>query len=158
MIKFLLIFGIVISMGLTGVYSANAERSVIDTPFKNDRLSCHGPVTVGDEKKYFCEWTGLSETVTKEAIRNAGEVPEEQLIQESKEEHEAAKQQVEKVKDTRTDVEITIDRLIEKRDKGKANPADIKLLTVLEGIQNECELGIDQGALIQKYLKLTVRL
>lgn len=123
-----------------------AERSTVEVPFD---YHGHGCTFDQDKVIYTCHWEGSSETVTKQGLNDAGIIPPEQIIKESKEAHEEA--ETEKEKASRTPQEAFLDSLQVKSDKGTISSADAELLRLLKEMEDSCQLGIEHGALIQGY-------
>jgi hypothetical protein len=126
---------------------AYAERSTVEVPF-----AFHGHSCTFDEQevKYHCTWEGSSETVTKEVRTEAGVIPEDQLAEERKIEHDIAKA-IQDKPDKKTEQELLIERLADKIDKDRATPADKELYRLMKAVQETCYFGIEEGRLIQNY-------
>ncbi len=139
----IIIVASVFAVGISNVYG---ERSTIEVPFDYHGTSC----TFDQEKAtYTCIWQGSTETITKEGIQDAGVIPPEQILEESKEAHEVAVE--EKLEINQTEAERLIERIQAEIDRGTASDADLELLRVLEEVQTKCYFGIDEGRLIQKF-------
>lgn len=137
------IIAVIFAIGISNVY---AERSTIEVPFDYHGTSC---TFNQDEATYTCVWQGSTETITKKGIQDAGEIPPQQLAEESKTAHELAIE--DKVDIELTEAERLIERIQAKIDRGTASDADLELIRVLEEVQTKCYFGIDEGRLIQKF-------
>jgi hypothetical protein len=139
------IIAVIFAIGILDVY---AERSTIEVPF-----DYHGTQCTFDQESvtYTCIWEGNSETITKKGIHDAGEVPPEQLAEESKEAHETAVELRDEVEIKQTDAERILERLADKIDRGSASDADLELYRVMKEVQTKCYFGIEEGRLIQKF-------
>ena len=146
-LKVTIILGIIVAavfaIGISNVY---AERSTIEVPFDYHGTSC----TFDQEQAtYTCIWQGSTETITKKGIQDAGEIPPEQLAEESKAAHELAIE--DKVDVKLTEAERLIERIQDKITRGTASDADLELYRVLKEVQTKCYFGIEEGRLIQKF-------
>ena len=137
------IIAVIFAIGISNVY---AERSTIEVPFDYHGTSC----TFDREQAiYTCIWQGSTETITKKGIQDAGEIPPEQILEESKTAHELAIEDEVEIK--LTEAERIIKRIQDKIARGSASNADTELLRVLEEVQTKCYFGVDEGRLIQKF-------
>ena len=96
---------VIFAIGMVNVYG---ERSTIEVPFDYTGTSC---TFDQDEATYTCIWQGSTETITQKGIHDAGEIPPEQLAEESKEAHEVAVE--EKLEVKQTEAERLIEQLEE---------------------------------------------
>ncbi len=135
---------VALSLAVAPVY---AERSTIEVPF-----AFHGNSCTFDELNviYTCVWEGSSETVTSQGRSEAGVIPQEQLAEESKKAHEEAKAKQE-AEEKPNPTERLIASLKEQIADESISSADLILYELLVDLKDSCELGIEHGALIQRY-------
>ena len=135
------------SLGLSAAY---AEQSTIEVPFDSKGLGCTYDV---EKITYTCTWQGAGEfiptdpgdstPITQDTFEAEEQTPQEQITP------EVIAAPI--VKEKLTDTQVKIMALEKKIEAGKISPADVKLYDLLVQLQKVCELGIEHGALIQKY-------
>jgi len=146
MMRKILSIGVILFL-ITTIGTAYAELDEVDVPFKFTGKGCF----VEEEKfQYHCVWDLIKDPVTGELIV---EIPEEPGTEIQTEEES----ELELVKPTdqpkpKTVYEIEIEKLTKQLEEDGQLPShEAQLLMALLSLQEECELGTEEGAPIQNY-------